>query len=91
MLSGLSLPQFNLGVQGGIQRDSTSVAEECQKESIKVSSRALRKRKEPDTSQQAPLFSIRAKQQGEKGHGLLWTDAFTKMSYSPTILKAAFL
>ncbi|GFV44203.1 uncharacterized protein TNCV_1825701 [Trichonephila clavipes] len=46
------------------------------------------RRKEADSSQQAPLLSNSAQQRGGKFHGLLWPNTFTKEAYSPTDLNA---
>ncbi|GFS94004.1 uncharacterized protein TNCV_4480541 [Trichonephila clavipes] len=45
--------------------------------------------KEVDGSQQASLLSNSLQQRGDKCHGLLWPDAFTKRAYSPAVLNAA--
>ncbi|GFU79391.1 hypothetical protein TNCV_871621 [Trichonephila clavipes] len=47
------------------------------------------RRKEADGSQQASLLSNSLQQRGDKCHGLLWPDAFTKGAYSPAVLNAA--
>ena len=49
------------------------------------------RRKEPETSQQAPLLSNCVQQQGDKCRGLLCPDAFTQVAYSPAVLNAASL
>ncbi|GFW76865.1 uncharacterized protein TNCV_59631 [Trichonephila clavipes] len=76
------------------RRTVTNVAAEF--ESTKVSFRALGKRSKPqmkrgrDGSQQASLLSNSPQQRGDKCRGLLWPDAFTKGTYSPAVLNAAF-
>ncbi|GFV90290.1 transposable element Tcb2 transposase [Trichonephila clavipes] len=47
------------------------------------------RRKEANGGQQASLLSNSLHQRGDKCHGLLWPDAFTKGAYSPTVLNAA--
>ncbi|GFU53485.1 uncharacterized protein TNCV_3169191 [Trichonephila clavipes] len=47
------------------------------------------RRKEAYGSQQASLLSNSLQQRGDKCHGLLWPDAFTKGAYSPAVLNAA--
>ncbi|GFV44697.1 hypothetical protein TNCV_212501 [Trichonephila clavipes] len=47
------------------------------------------RRKEADSSQQAPLLSNSVQQRGDKCRGLLWPDAFTKGAYSHTFLNVA--
>ncbi|GFX27122.1 uncharacterized protein TNCV_440281 [Trichonephila clavipes] len=46
-------------------------------------------RKEADSSHQAPLLTNSVQQRGDKCHGLLWPDAFTKGACSPAVLNAA--